>query len=427
MTMLHRSHPSRSLLLAALVGAGCQTQTSAPRHLDPRFQWYGDNRERIDAWLDGVEAPGEGRPVAIFDWDNTVIKNDVGDITMFWLLRHDEIVQPPDRDWSRTSRLLTDAARTALDAACGALAEPGETLPTSTPEGLACADEILAIYTGAATRAGEPAFAGWNHRTMEPSYAWTVQLQAGHTPAEIRALADDAIAEALSAELGATQTVGSTEVNAYLRIYEPIADLLATLEADGLDVWVLSASSQPVVEAFAARVEVPAERVIGVRAVIDGAGVLTYGFQGCGSVGDGDDTLITYIEGKRCWMNQVIFGIEGPDAEAVQADPARRPVFAAGDSDTDVAFMQDATGLKLAINRNKSELMCNAYHDVGGNWLVNPMFIAPKDAYADGYACSADACVRPDGSGGPCTDERGAAIPDQQDTVYCRGGVYCDP
>ena len=412
-----------SLALALLL-AGCGA-ASAARHLDPQLLWVDDNRARIDAFLDEMAGSPQARRVAIFDWDNTVIKNDVGDITTFWMLRHDKVLQPEGGDWRTTNKYLTSAAADALAAACGALASPGSALPTSKPEGVACVDEILAVYTEGATTAGDDAFAGWNHRTMEPAYAWTVQLQAGHRPADIQGFAEAAITEALAAEIGAEQTLGTTKLNAYVRIYDQMRDLIATLQADGFEVWVLSASSQPVVEAFAARVDVPADRVVGVRAVIGDDGVLTRNLQGCGAVADGTDELIPYIEGKRCWMNKIIFGVDGPAAAAVQTNTADRPVFCAGDSDTDTSFLQDATGLKLVLNRNKKELMCNAYHDVGGNWLVNPMFIAPKAELADGYACSVDACVDAAGVGGPCRDERGGAIADQKDRTFCDDGVYC--
>jgi phosphoglycolate phosphatase-like HAD superfamily hydrolase len=416
----------RSTLLSLLptLGALTSCDPATVRHLDPQHAWYGDNGARIDAMLDEIGADPAERTVAVFDWDNTIIKNDVGDATMFWMLRHDKLLQPAS--WAETSRYLTTAAAAALTTACAPLADPGQPLPTSAATSAACTDEILAIYTTAATLAGEDAFTGWDHRTLEPAYAWTVQLQAGHTPDDLRSFADAAITEGLAADEGAEQTVGTTTgLAGYLRVYPAMQDLIATLQANGVDVWILSASSQPLVEAFAARVGVAADHVVGVRAILDADGKATSHFQGCGDVADGDDTLITYLEGKRCWMNTAIFGVEGAAARTVQTDTALRPAFAAGDSDTDVAFMQDATRLRLVLNRNKKELMCNAYNDAGGTWLVNPMFIGPKPQLADGYACSTDACSAADGSKVACVDERGATIADQKDTVFCADEVYC--
>jgi 2-hydroxy-3-keto-5-methylthiopentenyl-1-phosphate phosphatase len=437
-------------IAAALLGCSDPADTDpivtpdapkAKRHLDAKLVWVDDNRERLDAMLDTYgnhlsTYSADRKPVAIFDWDNTVIKNDVGDVTTFWMIRNDKILQPPGKSWAMTSPYLSQAAITALDAACGMLAEPGQPLPTSQAAGADCADEIVSIYYNGATVAGDDGFEGWNYRTFEPSYAWTVQLQAGYTPEDISGFADQAITAALAAEEGSVQMVGTTtDLNAYLRIYEQIKDLISALQEDGFDVWVLSASSQHVVEPFAARVNVAKDRVIGVRAVIDGMGKTTYNLQGCGAVPDGTNdgagmvtgnSLITYIEGKRCWMNKVIYGISGADAEKAQEDKGVRPVFGAGDSDTDVSFLQDASALKLVINRNRKELMCNAYNNANDAWIVNPMFIAPRAQLADGYACSKDACKDKDGNGVPCVDELGKNIPDQVDTVFCNNGVYCE-
>ena len=154
---------------------------------------------------------------------------------------------------------------------------------------------------------------------------------------------------------------------------------------------------------------------------------LTANLQGCGDIPDGTNdgqgsflgnSLIPYIEGKRCWINKAVFGDRSAAALSRQPDPARRQVFAAGDSDTDISFMQDATALKLVINRNKKELMCNAYANAHGHWLVNPMFIEPLPPRSTPYACSRDACKDLHGQGVPCRNEDDELIPDQTDRVF---------
>ncbi|MRG95797.1 haloacid dehalogenase-like hydrolase [Polyangium spumosum] len=360
----------------------------------------------------------------MFDWDNTVIKNDVGDLVFFWMLKNDKVLQPPNKDWGATSPVLTMQARNALNQACGSLAEAGMPLPTST--NAACADELVSVYTAAETTSGQAAYEGWNYRTMEPAYAWVAELQAGYTLDEVKAFANTAIEAGLAAMEGEKQTVGTNSVNAYVRIYDQIKDLIDVMQKNGLDVWVLSASSQPIVEAFATRVNVSGDHVIGIRTVIDAGGKLTYDFQGCGSVVDGSgngqnpvgNTMITYIEGKRCWMNKVIYGVSGADAEKPNADPKKRPVFGAGDSDTDISFLHDSTVLKLALNRNKNEIMCNAYANHMGQWLVNPMFIAPNPQKAAPYPCSTTGCKDATGASVACVNEAGEPIPDQMDTVF---------
>ena len=59
------------------------------------------------------------KPVALFDWDNTIIKNDFGDAVTFHAIAHDKVRQPPNQDWKATSKFMTDDAATALTTACG--------------------------------------------------------------------------------------------------------------------------------------------------------------------------------------------------------------------------------------------------------------------------------------------------------------------
>jgi hypothetical protein len=123
--------------------------------------------------------------------------------------------------------------------------------------------------------------------------------------------------------------------------------------------------------------------------------------------------MITYIDGKRCWINKIIYGDNSAAAINRQSDPARRPLFGAGDSVTDVSFLQDAR-LRLVLNRNKAELMCRAYHDPG-TWLVNPMFIRPLPRRASPYPCATTACTDSAGAQVPCVDEAGQTIQEQED------------
>src|SRR5262249_9770165 len=104
------------------------------RLLDDKVgRWLPENRARLNELIAtrGIASPTfdpRNRPVAVFDWDNTVVKNDLGDATFFWMIRHEKVLQPADQDWSTTSRHLTPEARTALNAACDLAADPGEPL-----------------------------------------------------------------------------------------------------------------------------------------------------------------------------------------------------------------------------------------------------------------------------------------------------------
>jgi len=397
--------------------------------LDAAQSWYGTNRDKLDQLMRSYGVCSDTyaaskKPLAVFDWDNTVVKNDVGDATFFYMLAHDQIRQPPSKNWRFTSRFITGDAVSALDTACGSAAAAGAPLPTST--NMACAKEILSLYVDGKTTGGKAAFSGWDYRRMEPAYAWLSQLLAGYSKAQVQGFASAAKTENLANPVDSKQTIGGVQVTSWVRVYDPMKNLISALSQNGFDVWVVSASPQPIVEVWAAEVGIAADHVIGIRNV-ESAGVYGYDLVGCGDVPNGTNdgsgnatgnSLITYIDGKRCWINKVIYGDSTAAALQRNPDVSKRPVFAAGDSDTDITFLQDATGLKLAINRNKKELMCNAYSNAGGRWIVNPMFIQPRPQQMTPYTCSSNACKDAAGASVACRDENGAVIADQGDTVF---------
>ncbi|MEV0686092.1 haloacid dehalogenase-like hydrolase [Nocardia sp. NPDC050378] len=387
---------------------GCST-------LDAGQVWYGNNRERVARFIEETgrcgAADAGAAPLALFDWDNTVVKNDVGVATFYWMLANDKVLQPLDRNWTTVGAHLTSDAANALAAACGT-AEPNTPLPTAT--NTACADELVAVADSGKTTSGKAAFGEYDHRRTEPGYAFVVQLMRGYTEAQITDFARAARAQNLAAPEGTKQTIGTTKVDGWVRYYPQMTDLTRVLRDNGFDVRIISASAEPVVKVWAEELDIPGDRVMGVPLLADN-GVYTGHLPGCGD--GGIDQVITYIDGKRCRINEQVFGVRG--AAAFQQQPAdRRAVFAAGDSDTDVVFLGDATGLRLVINRNKTELMCNAYGSDDGKWVVNPMFLGPKPRKSEPYPCATAGFITSSGAGAPLRRADGSVIPDQQDLVF---------
>ncbi|MDB4956576.1 MAG: uncharacterized protein JWO36_4145 [Myxococcales bacterium] len=395
----------------------CGTLVPSAIAADPA--WVGTNRADLTAWFDsaGCMSPGydpNHKPVALFDWDNTLSKNDFGDAITFYMITHGKVIQPTNHDWHTTSAYMTDAAATALSTACGTTIADGLSLHTDT--NTACANEILNVYTSSGTWATAAAFAGWNWRWIEPTYAWTAQLMAGYTHAELQTFMLDAVSTQLTAAVGTTQTVGTTTgLNAWLRIYDQQKELVKALQTRGYDVWVITASPQDAIAAVAPMAGIAADHVVGIRSMTDANGKLTYRFEGCGPLADGQGAMISYIQGKRCFVNKYIFGDTGPRALDRRAD-GKRQVFAAGDSDTDIEFLRDAK-YKFVLNRNKKELMCSAYYDDNDSWRINPMFIGPK-AVASPYSCPTTACRDENGATLACRDLGGNIIPIENDTVH---------
>jgi phosphoserine phosphatase len=404
------SHPTPDAAVDSPVTPACQTKS-----LRTDLTWAGTNRADLQSWLaskgcTSADYDATKKPVALFDWDNTVSKNDFGDAITFWLIANDKVLQPPNQDWTQTSAYMTSFGAAALTAACGTTVAAGSPLPTST--NTACANEILSMYIDNQTTGGQPAFGGHNYRTMEPTYAWTAQLMAGYTDAEIMQFSTLAITPQLAAAEGAMQTIGTrTNLNGWLRIYDQTKDLIDVAKSQGYDVWVITASPQPTIQAFSPMVGIAADHVIGIRAMKDSAGKHTYKFEGCGDIPDDNQSLISYIAGKRCWVNKVVYG--DTTAKAILRRPdGQRQVFAAGDSDTDVEFLRDAT-YRLVIDRNKTELMCNSFYNANDGWRVNPMFILPKAKKTTAYPCSTTGFKSETGVGVPLRDDANNIIPNQ--------------
>lgn len=372
--------------------------------------WRAPVREALDGLLMASAKDPSGR-VAVFDWDNTMIKNDVGDAMTYWMLQQGKLRAPAGGDWSASSPYLTSEAKTRLNDVCGASATTAGLL--NTPADVPCTKEILAIYGDAKTTSGAAAFAGYDHRRMEPAYAWASALLAGYTEVEISSFADQAIDANEAAPEGVSQTLAGVKVAGSTRLYPEMKELVEKLQQAGVQVWVVSASPEPVVRSYARRAGIGAERVIGIRSRLDGAAKWSPTILGCGA--QPDNTAITYIDGKRCWINQTIYG--DATASAWQRRSGIRQMFAAGDSNTDITFLRDATGLRLVINRNKEELMCFSYANEDAKWLVQPMFLGPKAARSALYPCASTACVDAAGSKGPCIGEAGQTLADQADSV----------
>ena len=114
--MIRRSVLAVGVLVLVMLVGGCVRPVSAPaQRMNPELAWYGHNRERLDTLMADLGVTGAGydpgdKPVATFDWDNTIIKNDVGNATLYWLIRHNKVLQPPDANWSAVPFLTAEAA-----------------------------------------------------------------------------------------------------------------------------------------------------------------------------------------------------------------------------------------------------------------------------------------------------------------------------
>jgi hypothetical protein len=141
------------------------------------------------------------------------------------------------------------------------------------------------------------------------------------------------------------------EETAWIRYYPQMRDLVTTLKAAGIEPWVVSASPKTFADVWGSAVGIDRAHTLGVDSIVRN-GRLTSHLKGCAWIPDGRDTVMTYVDGKRCFINKEILGI-GKDA-LKRAPAERRQVLAAGDADTDSPWSRDATGVHIAITGTSS-------------------------------------------------------------------------
>lgn len=277
-----------------------------------------------------------------------------------------------------------------------------------TSTNVACADEMVNLINGEIST-GQPAYIQVDARRFEPAYLWAASFLTGYSKPEVTAMINASRDENLAAPIGTKQRDGSREVNGYVRYYEPMKNLLQTLHASGIKTHIVSASPETSVDIWANELGVPADQAIGSRYIYKDD-IFTPHLAGRGGVADGADTVMPYIDGKRCWIKQEILRINGK-AAFDRAPKPRRQVLAAGDSTTDLTMVSDGTRVHLFVNRNSTEIMCNAYANTDGNWIINPMSIYPKPQLKETYDCGR-AHTNSDCSSSPALNMNGT------DTVY---------
>jgi len=182
-------------------------------------------------------------------------------------------------------------------------------------------------------------------------YPWVLYLFAGYTTEEVKALTDKVITFELENQLSsqtwespkdlATQSgYISHSFKAGLRIIPEMQNLLSTFKANGIDVFIVSASFKPVIEVFAGReiygYNIAPEKVIAMELETTTAGVILPNYK--------PGWYITQREGKVDAINAVI-----KDAQGITWDP----IFSAADSDGDYEMSTKFPGMRLTLIWNR--------------------------------------------------------------------------
>jgi phosphoserine phosphatase len=359
-------------LLAALAN-GCSSTSSSlqsgqPRTLD-RLNWSERNHRVLNQLMTDHGRGGRYRDEAkpgyvVLDWDSTTAQFDVEEAVLRFQATH--LRYKLTKDQFRAILLDSVNGVTRLSAAFGSilLADLHADLASdyaylydgySGLEGTAPLEVVLAtpqfqdffaklafLYDGYIETPGIGA---------DYAFPWVMYLLAGHSTAEVKALAKEAISHELGSELvkgvlrspsGFPTRAGIVECsfNGGLRVIPEMQDLISTFQANGIDVFVVSASFKPIVETFGAPgnfgYSVPPSNVIAMELAIDGNGILLPEYK--------PGWAKTYRQGKVDAIDQAIKAGLGKNWD---------PLFAAGDSDGDYEMLTGFPGMKLSLIWNR--------------------------------------------------------------------------
>ena len=299
--------------------------------------WLPENRRRLEALL--REHGREERPLAVFDWDNTIIRNDIGEALFYHAIREMRFkFELGDAFWD----VIPEAVgRDEIRASYEAIRRLPPEQAKETPEYRRYRKLFHLAYEGVKTR-----------KELGADFGWLVQLMQGFAVAELEAFTDEVIAFESARPLGEEDVSlgdGDAEpvrIHAGIRFYAEMRDLLASLMDAGWDVRIVSASAEWTVARIAARAGIPRENVHGVLVRLED-GKLT-----------GDVTQKTWDQGK---------------ADVILERTGRRPLLAAGDSNFDLPMLRLSAGERMVIDLGKEPIGSTARRE---GWLVQPAFPA---------------------------------------------------
>lgn len=289
-------------------------------------------RQALDAAV--TRSQRHERRVAVFDFDNTLIFNDIGELFSYYLI--DEVLYRYDREdfWDLIDP--QDGRDEIRALAHEVLRLDANDWPES-PAYARYRAEMSALYGRKLARDGK-----------RSCYAWAVKLHVGITEMDMGMLSEQAILRELRRPIvrESIQTSRGEVIDVVrgVRVLEPMKALIAELHGAGFEVWICSASNYWTIAQFAPRFGVRPERVIANR------------------------VKTTHAELSADLIEPAMF-MEGKEI-AILREIGMPPTLAFGDSETDLHMLRAATELGVVLDTGGSSKLLAEAGERG--WVVQP-------------------------------------------------------
>jgi phosphoserine phosphatase len=330
--------------------------------------WSPANRRAINQLLQTLGSSSAAydparKPYAVFDWDNTCIMNDTEESLLLY--------QAENLLFKLTPQEFAEVLRQGVP---NGVFHPDYTNLDGQPVAMcdlaADIDEAYAwLYEHSAALGGTQPLSETRETRqfidfrakfyylygalcdtypMEVGYKWIIYFYKNFTPAELQAMVADSIVHNLAEALHKAAIYSSAQhpgragrvapVHFYgMRVHAEIVALMATLRANGIDVYISTASIDDVVRVFAGSpihgYNIPTENVIGLKLeMADGKYTSVYK----------KDWHFNWGPGKTAGIQNVLVTQKG-----------YAPALVFGDSDGDAWMMKDFAGTHLGVIINR--------------------------------------------------------------------------
>lgn len=275
----------------------------------------------------GAQSPGydpERPPLAVFDCDETLIHNDIGEAMLRFQVTRRRL--KTDRGfWHIVPERF---GRDAIMAAYKAVAGRADSEVEDTAAYRRYCAGLIGVYEG--IREGEG---------IEAAYTFAARMLKGLHERTVAELVEQVLDHELVRQVGNEEIPPGPPFHgitmpAGIRVHQEMLELLQALNNYGFETWIVSASNTYIVKALARRIGHPEERVLGIELQTQG-----------GSYTDRVVEPTPIGEGKlELFLDTV----------------GRSPVLMIGDSMNDFELLENCEGVSIVIDRGDEELIENA-------------------------------------------------------------------
>ncbi len=207
-------------------------------------------RNWTDAAFAAIQDVLSGPPgTAAFDFDNTLIYNDLGEATMNYIAVQGLLRADMAEFWKETLHpALEDDHRRRL------LRSQEQALSGTFDSEVAFGEEMLRTYEFLTNRVG-----------LETAYRWTRVFFAGHLERDLRQMAGHVFAHEQAESIGRARLPGGSEINTGIRVYAEIRELIEAFADRGWRVCIVTASPEPLIQAVIGEWGLPESNVFGMQ------------------------------------------------------------------------------------------------------------------------------------------------------------------